>query len=261
MKMFIGTSGYSYEDWRGSFYPVDLPKSKMLEYYAESFNCVEINSTYYKIPHSSIFYHLDQKTPPDFEFIVKLNRASTHERKNNIEAIKKLVEAVKPITDKGKFSGFLAQFPYSFKNIPSNRVYLAETKERLMDLPLFVEFRNWTWTRPEVYEFLEKINVCYVNVDEPRLRGLIEPQDIVTGDVGYIRFHGRNAKDWWNGNNQTRYNYLYSKSELDEWLINLSRILKKTYKAYIFFNNHPQGKAVQNANMLKSLLESHIDNL
>lgn len=261
MKVLIGTSGYSYEDWRGVFYPKDLPKGKMLNYYVDHFKCVEVNSTYYTIPHFSVFQQLDKKTPVDFEFIVKLNKASTHERKNNRESIGKLIDAVKPIIEKDKFYGFLAQFPYSFKNTPDSRAYLSEIKEQVGDFALFIEFRNWTWVRPETFEFLEQNNIYYVDVDEPALRGLIRPQGITTGKIGYIRFHGRNTKEWWSGSNQTRYNYLYSKSELDEWLINLSRILKKAYKTYIFFNNHPQGKAISNAKMLQALFNAHLDGL
>jgi uncharacterized protein YecE (DUF72 family) len=261
MKILVGTSGYSYEDWRGVFYPQNLPKGKMLDYYSQFFNCVEINSSYYNIPHSSVFHRMAEKTPPNFEFIVKLNKATTHERQSVDDAVQRLSEAVKPLIEKNKFSGFLAQFPYSFKNIPKSRDYLAKIKYKTGNLPLFVEFRNWTWDHPDIYKFLEEEQIFFVSVDEPPLKGLIKPNDIVTGDLGYIRFHGRNSENWWRGNNQTRYNYLYTKSELDGWLINLSRILKKTYKTYIFFNNHPQGKAIQNAKMLKEVLNLHLETL
>ncbi|MEJ2635718.1 MAG: DUF72 domain-containing protein [Calditrichia bacterium] len=256
MKMMIGTSGYSYEDWRGNFYPPKLPKGKMLDYYAEKFSVVEINSTYYRIPHPAVFYHLDQKTPDNFEFIVKTNQETTHIRKKNKEAMNQLIDAIQPIEEKGKFSGFLAQFPYSFKNTPENRDYIVETKMLASPYPLFVEFRNWTWDQPQVFEMLKRHSIFYVNVDQPELRGLLKRQEIVTGGLGYVRFHGRNSSNWWKGTNQTRYDYLYSASELEEWLIRLSHILQKTNKSYIFFNNHPQGNAIRNAEMLKDLVDS-----
>ena len=258
MKAVIGTSGYSYEDWRGVFYPENLPKGKMLDFYVQHFKTVEINSSYYAIPHPAVFYQMTLKTPVDFEFMVKVHQSTTHERPKDDPALLKLLEAVKPMREVGKFAGFLAQFPYSFKNSPQSREYLKSINDQLQSLPLFVEFRNLTWDQPETYQFLQENQILYVNVDEPPLKGLLKPQEIVTGRLGYVRFHGRNSQEWWEGTNQTRYNYLYSKTELDEWLIGLSRILKKTYKTYIFFNNHPQGKAIQNANMMRELLESYL---
>jgi uncharacterized protein YecE (DUF72 family) len=261
MKVQIGTSGYSYEDWRAVFYPTDLPKGKMLNFYAEHFKCVEINSTYYGIPNFSVFHHMCQKTPEDFEFIVKFNQETTHKRSRDPEPITKLIEACKPLVEGKKFSGLLAQFPYSFKNIEENRSYIIWLKEKCGDYPVFLEFRNWTWNRPELADFLSRNQLHYVNVDEPPLRGLLKPQEIVTGDTAYVRFHGRNSTDWWQGTNQTRYNYLYSEAELESWMITISRILKKAYKTYIFFNNHPQGKAIQNAKMMIELISHHLKHL
>ncbi len=258
-KIIIGTSGYSYEDWRGVFYPEDLPKGKMLDYYARFFNGVEINSTYYRIPHPAVFYQMERKTPDDFEFVVKVHQETTHIRQNNAAAMEELKEAVKPLVEANKFSGFLAQFPYSFKNIPENREYLRQTKELTGDFPLFVEFRNWTWEQPETYLFLQENGIEYVNVDQPPLRGLLPPQAVVTGNRGYVRFHGRNTREWWKGTNETRYNYLYSREELDEWLIRISHIMKKSFKTYIFFNNHPQGKAIRNASMLKEMMQNQMN--
>jgi len=254
----IGTSGYSYEDWRGVFYPPDLPGNQMLEYYAQHFNTVEINSTYYAIPNPAVFFHLGRKTPDNFEFIVKTHQETTHVRQNNEQAMADIIKAIKPLDEMGKFCGFLAQFPYSFKNTPENRDYLMKTRELAGIYPLFVEFRNWTWNRAEIFEFLRENGIGYVNVDQPRLRGLLPPREIVTIDLGYVRFHGRNKKEWWEGTNETRYNYLYSRDELSEWMIRIAHILKKTYKTYIFFNNHPQGRAVQNARMLKEMLEKQL---
>jgi uncharacterized protein YecE (DUF72 family) len=263
MELRIGTSGYSYEDWRTVFYPDDLPKGKMLEYYSGFFDCVEINSTYYKIPHKTVFTHMVGMTPDQFQFVVKTNRNTTHnptrDMKTNRESVQKLVESTAPLIEANKLSGFLAQFPYSFKNTPKNREYLVETKEYFGEYPLFIEFRNWTWNIPEVFDFLRKIKINYVNVDEPPIKGLIAPGNETTGPFGYVRFHGRNSTNWWKGTNITRYKYLYSESELDEWLIRIARLLKMTYKTYIFFNNHPQGQAVKNAKMLKEIMAHQID--
>ncbi len=254
----IGTSGYSYEDWRGVFYPSELPRGEMLAYYAQFFDAVEINATYYRIPHRAVFYHMGQKTPEGFDFIVKVHQEVTHVRQKPEEAMNALLEAIQPIEEMGKFSGFLAQFPYAFKNTSENRAYLVYLKEWCGQYPLFVEFRNWTWNHPAVAEFLQQQAIGYVNVDQPRLRGLLPPQEIVTTDVGYVRFHGRNKKEWWQGTNETRYDYLYTREELTEWVGRIGNILKKSTRGYLFFNNHPQGKAVQNARLMKAILEEHL---
>lgn len=251
----IGTCGYSYKDWEGVFYPEGLPPGDKLTHYARHFPAVEINSTYYNIPHRAVFYHLQRKVPENFEFIVKTHRETTHTRKENPRAMAELTESLKPLIEANQFRGFLAQFPYSFKNTPENRDYLANTRELAGDFPLFVEFRNWTWNRPEIFDFLRAQGMGYVNVDEPPLRGLLPPQDIATTDTGYVRFHGRNQTDWWDGTNETRYNYDYRQSELEEWSERLIELIKKSLKTYIFFNNHPVGKAVDNALAMMKILE------
>lgn len=256
MEYRIGTCGYSYQDWKGVFYPPDIDRGKMLDHYATVFKTVEINSTYYRIPHAGVFYHLDRKTPPDFEFIVKVNQETTHARTADSTALAALCEAVRPLIEAGKFCGFLAQFPYAFKNTQPNREYLCRTRERAGDYPLFVEFRNDTWNRPEVFPFLKANRLGYVNVDEPRLRGLLPPQAILTTDTGYVRFHGRNTAQWWKGSNESRYFYQYRPDELQEWLAHLRTLIKRSGKTYLFFNNHPQGNAVKNALELKKMLDS-----
>lgn len=255
MKIRIGTSGYSYDDWKGHFYPETLPKSQMLEYYAQRFDTVEINSTYYGIPRPSVCEKWAEKTPDGFEFMVKTHQEATHKRENYQEAMRDLNAAVQPLAEAQKLAGFLAQFPYSFKNTPENRDYLCKIRDLSGEHPLFVEFRNWTWTRAETFHFLKENNIGYVNVDGPRLRGLLPPQQIVTSKAGYIRFHGRNAKDWWEGTNVSRYDYLYSKEELDGWKDRISNIYKISQGLYIYFNNHPHAKAVVNAFMVREMLE------
>ena len=120
MNIKIGTSGYSYDDWRGNFYPQSLPSGQMLEYYCRFFDTVELNVTYYTIPPVRTFEQLVAKTPNDFEFIIKTNQETTHRRKENETAIQKLILSVAPVQEAKKLHGFLAQFPYSFKNNEQN---------------------------------------------------------------------------------------------------------------------------------------------
>ena len=255
----IGTSGYSYDDWRTHFYPPELPKSSMLNYYCQYFTIVEVNSSYYHIPAANTIERMVNKTPPDFEFILKVNQETTHRRKENEQAIRRLMESLKPMIESGKFKGLLAQFPYSFKNNEQSRKYLFETKKMIGDVPLFVEFRNYTWLNDHLPQFLKENNIGYVNVDEPNLKGLLPKQDIVTSDAAYIRFHGRNEKDWWDGQGSARYDYEYNEDQLKEWLTNISNIMKKTYKTYIFFNNHPNGQAIRNAQQMMKILNDQLD--
>ena len=128
-RIYIGTSGYYYDDWRSVFYPPDLPAKQMLNFYSQDFKIVEINATYYTIPNHQTFSRMAEHTPDDFLFIVKTNQETTHIRKENQEAIKKLSESIKPLIESNKFEGYLAQFPYSFKNSEQNRKYLVESKK------------------------------------------------------------------------------------------------------------------------------------
>jgi uncharacterized protein YecE (DUF72 family) len=255
----IGTSGYSYDDWRIHFYPAEISKNQMLNFYCHYFKTVEINSSYYKIPPANVFERMITRTPPDFEFIIKTNQETTHRRKENEQAIMQLKESIKPMVESGKFKGLLAQFPYSFKNNEQNRKYLYQTKKLIGDYPIFVEFRNYTWLDEHLSPFLKDNNIGYVNVDEPALKGLLPKQDIVSSDVAYIRFHGRNEKDWWDGLGSARYDYEYNEDQLKEWLTNISNILRKTYKTYIFFNNHPNGQAIRNAQQMMKILDGQLD--
>jgi len=246
-KIRIGTSGYSFRDWIGPFYPAGTAKSDMLPYYAQRFNCVEVNSTYYRIPHPAVFYHMSQKTPDDFTFIVKVNRETTHTRKENAAACQQLLESVHPLIESGKFDGFLAQFPYSFKNNGPNRRYLIETRNWLGTYPLHVEFRHRSWSEPGIYQLLKSQDIGYVCVDEPDLGQMLPPQDISTTNTGYVRFHGRNASTWWHPEKGDRYDYRYSRAELQDWKGRIEKMLNEVKKLYLFFNNCHHGQAPENA--------------
>ncbi|MFQ6675531.1 MAG: DUF72 domain-containing protein [Fidelibacterota bacterium] len=253
-KIRVGTSGYSFQDWKGPFYPPGLSDGEMLPFYARHFSCVEINSTYYRIPHFRVFEHLVKKTPDDFEFMVKVHAQVTHARKDPHSSITALVQAAEPLMDSGKFTGFLAQFPYSFKNRAESRKYLADVAELAGQWPLYVEFRHKSWDTPPLYDFLKRQNVGYVNVDEPELPNLLPRQCLATTDVAYVRFHGRNRHTWWNGDRGERYDYHYSKPELEPWKRDIAGILDRVMKIYLFFNNCYHGQAAQNALEMKALL-------
>src|SRR3989339_679931 len=183
-QILIGTSGYSFEDWIGPFYPPGIQKGKMLDHYAGHFEAVEINSTYYRIPERHVFYHLDRKTPGNFEFIAKLNKDTTHAAVKNAGATGSLLEALSPLIGTGKLKGLLAQFPWSFKYSSENLAYIRTVRDQCGRIPLFIEFRHASWERQEVYDFLAMDKIGYSCVDEPPLPGLLSMQSIATTGTG-----------------------------------------------------------------------------
>lgn len=252
----IGTSGYSYEDWVGPFYPADLPKSAWLAFYAREFPTVEINFTYYRLPDARTLAAMVGKTPEGFLFTVKASQELTHAREDNTKAFSQFVQALKPLIAKERFGCVLAQFPYSFHPNAENRDYLVTFRERMGNLPVVIEFRNAGWLSPEAFSFLKENNLGFCCVDEPRLKGLIPPVAEATSQVAYVRFHGRNAQKWWQHEEAwQRYDYTYSKEELEEWVPKIKALDAKAEHTFIFANNHWQAQAVNTARQLRLLLQ------
>jgi len=252
--ILIGTSGYSFQDWKGHFYPENIKNHEMLDFYAKHFKTVEINSTYYRMPETLMFDRMLEKTPEDFEFVVKANKAMTHERGSNGSVFEAFEEGIRPLAEANRFSGILAQFPWSFRNNKSNRTYLAKFKDGIGDYPLIVEFRHNSWIIEPVFDFLRRLDISYCAVDEPKLKGLVPPVAVATNKLGYVRFHGRNEKSWWDGDSSSRYDYLYTQQELFDWLPKIETVEETTDKTFVFFNNCHNGQAAINAQMLLSFM-------
>jgi len=246
VEIRIGTSGYSFDDWKGIFYPDKIEKGKMLDYYVKSFNTVEINSTYYRIPHPAVMHNMEKKTPENFEFIIKAPNTFTHKRHDLEKSVSEFTECIRPIFDAGKLKGILAQFPYSFKFSKTNLDYIKRCRDLIQPNQLFVEFRHDSWVNREMYDALREAKIGYVGVDEPQLRGLLKPDLFNTIDIAYVRLHGRNADKWWNGG-PLRYDYNYSPEELKDWKDKIDKLENKAKKVFIFFNNCHLGQAVKNA--------------
>ncbi len=255
-EILIGTSGYSYDDWRGPFYPLRLKRGDMLEFYAREFRFTEINSTYYCLPAEKSMARLAAKTAPDFVFTVKAFKSLTHGRQGSVASdAGKLRFSLEPLLAAGKLGAVLLQFPYSFKHSAENSDYLAWLAELLQGLPAAVEFRHSSWEQPPVWTFLRKLGLAWVAVDEPRLRGLVGGSAELTASFGYIRFHGRNAGNWWRHEQAyERYNYLYRVSELEEWVPRIRSLAQGAERLFITFNNHYQGQSVANARMMQMIL-------
>ena len=197
------------------------------------------------------------RTPPGFLFAVKAHQQMTHQREESTpETFAAFRRALEPLLANDKLACVLAQFPYSFHNTGENVEYLARFKEWLPEIEIQVEFRNSNWLVSETGEVLCDLNLGFVCVDQPRLKGLIPPFATATTETGYIRFHGRNAAKWYDHRHAyERYDYLYSKEELAEWVPRVEALKEKTRRIFIAFNNHYGGQAVANARMLGEILE------
>ena len=254
--LHIGTSGYSYKDWVGPFYPQGLNQREFLRFYAQEFSTCELNFTYYRIPNAWTLEAIAAKTPDRFLFTVKANREMTHEREDAKRAFGQFVAALDPLSQAGKLGCILVQFPWGFKNTPENRDYLKLCRERLGELPAVVEFRNREWIINETFELLRGLDLGFCCVDQPRFRSLIPPIARATSKVGYVRFHGRNMAKWWKHDQAwERYDYTYNEKELQEWVPKIRKLDSEAEDTYIFANNHWQGQAVGTARQLRMLLE------
>lgn len=252
----IGTSGYSYDDWIGPFYPPGIAKGEMLPFYAREFDTTEVNSTYYRLPTAGMLAAMARKVPDGFLFTIKASQELTHGREEPQEAFRQFREALRPLQEAGKFGCVLAQFPWSFRPGEENRAYIALLREQLPDVPVVVEFRNAGWITEDTFELLRQLQLGYCCVDEPRLKGLIPPIAKATAPVAYVRFHGRNAAKWWQHEEAwERYDYTYSDEELREWLPKIRELERAAETVFVLTNNHWQGQAVATARQLRLLLD------
>lgn len=252
----IGTSGFSFQDWIGTIYPSGIKNGDMLEYYEKhlGFKIAEINSTYYTIPSQKSFEGMMRKTSKSFEFTVKAHKSLTHEIRDkdtgkivdNKNAFERFLYAIEPLKKEGRLTAILAQFPYSFHATKDNYNYLKTFKDRLADIPLVVEFRNYYWHNERSLKFLKENTIGYCIVDEPRLKGLMPYNPAVTTDIGYFRLHGRNT-NWFDAPTSVRYDYLYTQDELKSFMSDIKNIANSARKTIVMFNNCHAGKAARNA--------------
>jgi uncharacterized protein YecE (DUF72 family) len=255
-KVLIGTSGYSYNDWVGPVYPQGTAKQDFLTLYSREFPIVELNFSYYQQPRAQALQRMVEATPRGFLFSLKAHRSMTHDIGESWEAdIAAFRGGIQPLLDAGRLAAVLLQFPYSFSYSTESRTRLSELCERLEGLPLAVEFRKGEWMNDRVVQGLRDRGVALVSVDEPDLPRLPSPTVETTGGFGYVRFHGRNKAAWWTGDNASRYDYLYSPRELEEWVDRIRAILERVPVLLLFFNNHWRGSAAKNALEMRRMLE------
>ncbi len=272
MNIFIGTAGFSYKDWEGTVYPKDLKKRKIhpLEYLAQFFDCCEINTSFYghiKPETGKQWAAIVSAVNSRFLFTAKLNQAFTHSplpviQSTSAETIRPLPEdetlakaGLDSLANAGRLGALLVQFPISFKNTPENQVYLEQLIQRFSQYPLVVEVRHATWNVPALFSRLAEQGVGFANIDQPILGKSMRPTDHVTSNVGYVRLHGRNYKNWFDSEQRNaRYDYLYTSAELEGWIERIKAVDTNAAKTFVITNNHPDGKAAVSALEIAHLL-------
>ncbi|MCX6343889.1 MAG: DUF72 domain-containing protein [Armatimonadetes bacterium] len=257
----LGTSGYSFEDWKGAVYPANTKSSEMFAYYVHNFrlNSVEINYTYYKMPSVKVFDSYAVKSPAGFDFTVKLFADITHkpwlsggsgELDRGLCA--QFIDGIRPLDDSNKLGCLLAQFPPHLRPGDKAWKYLHALHEAMAGQRLVYEFRNKDWVKNDTIETLKQAGIGFCAVDEPQIGPLMPLVPAVTSDIGYLRLHGHSAK--WFTNKELRYDYLYSEDELKMLLPTIHSMAARSKVLYVMFNNCHAGSALQNAKMMQFLL-------
>ena len=271
-RIRIGTAGWSYKDWEGVFYPPELKRRRVhpLEYLAHFFDVVEINTSFYgplKPELVKLWVRRAAAANPEFQFTAKLHRSFTHSPiavmeptsaatiKPTDEDEAAVREGLDGLAGEGKLGALLIQFPVSFKNTLLNREYLDTLLRQFIEYPRVVEVRHASWDNPETITEFTRKSVSFCNIDQPVLGPSLAPTEHVTSPVGYVRLHGRNYKEWFESDNRDdRYNYLYTKSELEDWKGKIESIAERAQTTYVITNNHYEARAGANALELKSIL-------
>jgi len=269
-RICIGTSGWNYPrgegTWNCHFYPQGTKNE--LGYYSQFFDCVEINSSFYAPLSPAYAESWARKTPEGFVFTAKLWQKFTHPKMfeaatGEAAAISQadvtpFLKGIEPLYRAGKLGAILAQFPPSFENTDDGRLTLEAVLTTFGDYPLAVELRHKSWSDdPATASLLSAHNAAWVQIDEPKFSFSISRELPSTSkNLAYFRFHGRNAADWWTGDNETRYRYLYSPQEIEELAGWVRRPAEAANKTFVFFNNHWKAYAPRNAMDLRTALQA-----
>lgn len=262
MEIYLGTGGYTNEDWVGQLYPPEVKKDQWLTVYAQHFNAVELNSSFYGIPGIKAFEGMLKKSGGRVHWAVKIHQSMTHDLTAQDEDYKRLLESVAPLREAGVLGPFLAQFPQRFHRTPENRKYFAGLVGRFSDKSLApgglaVEFRHNSWDSPEVRQAFRQAGLTWTSTDYPPLPGLPKNQLHLTSEIAYIRLSGRNKEKWYDGKDQSeRHDYRYDEAELEFWVRSLleAKEQETITQAYFIFNNTTKGHALKNLEMLRELL-------
>jgi uncharacterized protein YecE (DUF72 family) len=270
----IGTCSWADEALSKHWYPKGLPAGERLAHYAQHFDTVEVDSTYYRLPAEEMVRRWAERTPDDFVMHVKAfglmtrhpvklealppdlrdeaptddrGRVERPSREFRGEVFRRFLDALEPLRSEGKLGGILFQFPSYVVYKDRSLDYLRWAREQLGDDEMLVEFRHVSWLddehRDQTLRFLEELGATNVIVDAPRIEGaknVVPTVLALTSPTAYVRFHGRNAGTWnkRGGSASERFDYLYSEEELEEWVAPLRELAGQAEQAYAFFNNN-----------------------
>jgi uncharacterized protein YecE (DUF72 family) len=224
MNLYVGTSGYSYKEWKGTFYPKDLPDKQMLRYYGERFRTVEINNTFYRMPKASVLEAWAEAVPSDFKFVLKASQRITHVRrlKDAGESLSYLLEVAGAL--KERLGPLLFQLPPNLKkDVPRLGEFLALLPSKYRAA---FEFRHQSWFDEEVFELLRghKAALCLAEAEDA-----LEVPFVATADWGYVRLRRPE----------------YGDAELKTWV---KRVREQDWRdAFVFFKHEDEGKGPQMA--------------
>ena len=236
-RIRIGTSGWSYDHWIDVLYPPDLPQNERLARYAQEFDTVEINSSFYRLPWLNMIKAWNKRSPEGFVFAAKCQRRLTHvmRLKDTGEDLRRFLNRVGLLG--AKLGPVLYQLPPSFARDD------GVLEAFLADLPPgqhVVEFRHASWESPDVYSLLSHYGVSHCVVSMPNY-----PVDLTTtGSFAYVRLHGA----------AQLYASLYGDEELRDWAQRLTDLADSGVGSHVYFNNDAQGFAVENARRLRELV-------
>lgn len=238
-KIHIGCSGWNYRHWRGLFYPAKLPARTWFAHYAECFDTVEINNSFYRLPSAEVFDAWREQAPSGFRYAVKANRFLTHQKKlkDPAEPLARMFGNVLHLGD--KLGPILYQLP------PRWRLDLRRLHAFLDLLPPgpthVFEFREPSWMTDVVFEMLDACGASFCTHDMP---GMTVPR-LAVGRVAYVRFHGSTGKYWGR----------YSAGQLADWQGWMESERQRGRDVYAYFNNDIHGHAIEDALALKRLFE------
>lgn len=261
MTLRIGLAGWAYKDWGGIVYPSPRPRGfREPAYLSEFFDTLEINTSFYGPPRPETCRHWIDYVADNsrFLFTAKLWQKFTHERDATAEDEKAVRAGFDVLRDAGKLGVVLLQFPFSFHRTEENFAYLQSLLKRFADYPLAVEMRHASWNGEEFYTLLRERAVGFCNIDQPIIGRSLKPSEQPTAEIGYVRLHGRRYDTWFSDDpglpSFERYNYLYSKKELEPWAERIRKVEESTSSTFVITNNHYGGKAAVNALQLVHLL-------
>jgi uncharacterized protein YecE (DUF72 family) len=260
-EYFVGTAGWSYEDWGGIVYPAAKPRGfHALSYLPAFIDIIEVNSTFYRpAPPAMVRSWLKRlEGRPDFLLALKLYQAFTHARqgfgRKDLDDVRQAADLVRL---QGRLAALLVQFPWSFRNTAENTAYLRRLLEAFAGYPLAVEVRHAGWAEPAFFRLLEDHGAAFCNIDQPVIGESIGPSSISTSPAfAYVRLHGRNTKNWFReeAGRDDRYDYLYARDELEDWVARIKDLGRKSGKVYVITNNHYRGQAMANALQIRNMI-------